>query len=127
MEPLEAGSLSPLDHAAIAELISLDESLPGFVRELIDIYYVEGRKRLQLLDEAATSHDLGSAASAAHALRGCSANIGAIDVARSCGALEEAARAGARIDLENAVAAIHSAYQAALPWLASVATERQIS
>lgn len=124
MEHLEISSPSPLDYAAIDELISLDESTPGFIGKIMTIYYLESRTRIEALEVAAASVDVRSAANEAHALRGCSANIGAIRVARSCADLEEAARRGDTVDLDLAVAAIRSAYHAALPWLARVAVEQ---
>jgi len=123
MEHLEISGPSPLDYAAIDDLISLDESRPGFIGKIMTIYYLESRTRMDALEHAAASLDIRSAADAAHALRGCSANIGAIRVAQRCADLEEAARGGDQVDLGLAVAAIRSAYHAALPWLARVSIE----
>ncbi len=116
-----------LDAVTIDELLSLDEDAPGTAGEIIAIYYIEAQKRLDALDRAAASYDFGTAATAAHALRGCSANVGAIHVAQNCALLEEAARSGRQIDLALAVETIHSAYDAVLPWLARVVSPVMVS
>jgi HPt (histidine-containing phosphotransfer) domain-containing protein len=122
---MEHFSRPHLDAATLEELVSLDAGEPGFFGEVMASYFAESQKRLNALDLAVARADVHSAASAAHCLRGSSANVGVIDVAESCAALEEAVRRGEELELGAAVERIRAAYHAAAPVLDGLVAEHR--
>ncbi|MEO8379279.1 MAG: ATP-binding protein [Acidobacteriota bacterium] len=77
-----------LDASVIDELRSLAEGDPSFLAEVATLYVQESATRLAHLQSAAADADLEALATHAHALRGSSANVGALEVAEACRDLE---------------------------------------
>ncbi|HWN10410.1 MAG TPA: Hpt domain-containing protein [Pyrinomonadaceae bacterium] len=79
----------PVDLSVLAgyESIQLDGET-DLVVELIDLYFDEVPRRVQAMREAMRLTDGKSLASAAHALRGSSGNLGALQVAQICTEIE---------------------------------------
>ncbi len=101
-----------LDHDLIAELRQLtpDGSL---LAQLVDTFLDTGPDHVAELMASVAEGDPVKVRQSAHRLRGESAALGAVEVARLCGALEELA-AGGRLDTAPALArAIESAYDRA--------------
>ncbi len=63
--------------------------------EVIDAFEAEASERVQEICDAARDADAAALATASHALNGAAANLGAAQVARLSGRLEELARSGA--------------------------------
>jgi len=64
------------------------EGEPDFVVELIDIYLNEVPRLFDTIRTAIADHDRNTARRAAHSLRGCSANLGVLQMAAIAGELE---------------------------------------
>jgi HPt (histidine-containing phosphotransfer) domain-containing protein len=71
-----------------------DEGQPDVVAELIDIYLDDLPERLASVREALSAGEPSKIRSAAHALKGSSASIGAVRLAAICGDLEAIGKQG---------------------------------
>ncbi len=99
----EAGE-PPLDPSRLQYLSELqDEDSPGFVVQMIDLFLRESGERTVKIRRAVDAGDLPAVATAAHALKGAAASMGAVALQTRCAAIEEAARA------ENAAAVARAA------------------
>lgn len=90
---------SPLDAARLAELTELfgDEHC---VRELFDEFFAELDPRLQALRNGIEQRRPDLVDTAAHAIKGSSANLGAEDVRQCARTVEELARASRLEEIE---------------------------
>jgi len=88
-EPTALPLQSNLDISAIDELRSMADGEPNFVAEVIALYLEDAETRVDQLRTAAATGDLTTLASIAHALRGSSANLGALEIVRICRTVEE--------------------------------------
>ena len=89
-----ARSTGVLDAAILRDLRELqDQSAPGLLAELCDTYLEDAMARVALLREAEAREDWETVRRTAHALKGGSAAIGAILIARLCVQIETQARA----------------------------------
>lgn len=70
-----------------------DEDSPGFVLQMIDLFIRESGERTAKIRQAVSAGDLPAVATAAHALKGAAASMGAVALQTRCAAIEEAARA----------------------------------
>lgn len=64
------------------------EGEPDFVVELIDIYLNEVPRLFDTIRTAIVNNDRNTARRAAHSLRGCSGNLGVLQMAATAGELE---------------------------------------
>jgi CheY-like chemotaxis protein/HPt (histidine-containing phosphotransfer) domain-containing protein len=105
--PSEAPAAEPpaFDEAAVANLRALGD---GFFDELATIYLDDAPQRLAAIRDAAANNDAAGVASAAHALKSSSGNIGAETMRQLCAALEAAGQQGV-VDSEL-IARLEKAY-----------------
>ena len=89
------------DYEALFDLATLDEvssvdsgSAPGFMQKVLGLYRRHAPEAGNDVQKAAAANDLIALASAAHALKSMSLNIGARKVAQYAARIEAAARAG---------------------------------
>ena len=90
--PDEPGPDGLLDGAVIAELRAVVS--PSTLAAVLDAFEDEAGERAAEICTAASEGDAASLATAAHALKGAAASLGASHTARLAGRLEELARAG---------------------------------
>jgi signal transduction histidine kinase/CheY-like chemotaxis protein len=84
------------------------------VRErLLDTWRTDSAARLEQLDDAAARADVEAALRAVHALKGSSAQLGAVRLAAACARLEEGLRSGTA-DLPGGAAALRAERDAAV-------------
>ena len=85
----------PIDESVLDGYRFLQEAgCPDVVTEFIDSYLADLPGRIEALHAAVAAGDPPRVRSAAHALKGSSASLGATAVASVCGRMEAAARAG---------------------------------
>ena len=84
----------PLDPAALDRLRELAGNDEDFVRELLTTYLEDAVGQLARMRAAAEAGDQPALVMASHSLKSNSANVGAIQLADLCRALEADARAG---------------------------------
>jgi PAS domain S-box-containing protein len=109
-----------LDASIIDGLRELADGDDAFLRDLIGQYRSDSDSRLEELERAATAGEVAAIHRLAHALRGSSANVGAIEVTAACRAVELSDAADARDYLEP-LARIREAYERVLPLLSAAA------
>lgn len=108
-----------LDRAAIQALHGLASSPnvgPSAMHDLIRAFFVDAATRLDLLKTAIRDEDMAAVTSEAHAMRGGSSGLGAVEVSAICRRLEVAAERGellaaqtAVLDLDDALRSAHAA------------------
>ncbi len=96
---------------------------PGFYSDLAAAYLKDLPGRLAAIKEAAASGDAEALRQAAHALKGSSANVGALRLNKICRALEAAARAGSA-QTGELLAALETQAPAARAALEAAAAEK---
>ena len=81
-----------------------DSQLDGegdLIVELIDLYLEEGKRQVEVINEAIDKKDSLAIKSAAHSLRGSSSNIGVLQMALICEQIEKQAAAEAFLYLQE--------------------------
>lgn len=81
-----------LDDDVLEALWELGDDGPGFALELIELFLVDARERLDAMVVASADGDLEVVGDAAHALKSASANVGALPFAHACKRIEHEAR-----------------------------------
>ncbi len=102
----------------LSTLDELKEILEEGLDELIEEYLADTPSQISHLHGAAQSGDLDALASASHALKGSSGNLGISAVYTLCQQLEQEAKAGTVSDAGASVAAIEEAFSRAKDELA---------
>lgn len=107
---------SPLDAARLAELTELfgDENS---VRELFSEFFAELDPRLQALRTGLEQGRADLVDSAAHAIKGSSANLGAEDVRQVARTVEELARASKLTEIEPLLGRLESELARLREWI----------
>jgi len=89
----------PEDYSDVLDLTALDsirtlqtETDTDLLKELIELYFSEGRKLLENLDQAIQAGDAHQIEFSAHRLKGSSAYLGVLKVGVICRTIEESAR-----------------------------------
>lgn len=95
----EAPALGPIDYTVLETLRTLQDNGDDFVAGLIGTFLTDTVHRLVVATAAAASRDVTGVERAVHAVKGSSANLGAVGLAARCAAVVAAARAD---DLEAA-------------------------
>jgi CheY-like chemotaxis protein len=98
----EEGSIEAertLDREVLAGLRGLEETSPGLLNELVELFIEETSPRIQALGVAVEAGDARSVERIAHSLKGSSGNMGGWRVSEVSSRLENA---GASADLEQA-------------------------
>jgi len=112
-EPDVAPPAPPLDAEVIGNLREVGGGSDEFIRELANIYLSDAPSRLTSLREALRDNNAAELASAAHALKSSSGNIGAAAVRDLCTELETIGRSGAMDTAAAKVAELESEYRRA--------------
>jgi CheY-like chemotaxis protein/HPt (histidine-containing phosphotransfer) domain-containing protein len=95
LDEAPASDASVLDGETIARLRELCAATdPALLDEIFDSFRRDGAERLHILREAHQNNDTSTLRKAAHALKGASANVGALKLAQSCAILETKAESG---------------------------------
>jgi CheY-like chemotaxis protein len=122
--PLETNALEEhpdLDHSMIEGLRALGEDDGAFLRGLIRQFRADGDARLARLEQAAKDGETSVIRAVAHALRGSSANIGAVGVTAACRATEGLSMQGDASQYPSAVRRVRAAYERVLRLLDELA------
>ncbi len=85
---------SPLDQATIDGLLGLGSDTDDVLGEIIELYVDDAPGRMDAMRDALETSNPETLASAAHALKSSSANVGAMRVRELCDALETIGRGG---------------------------------
>ncbi|MBA3945548.1 MAG: PAS domain-containing protein [Herpetosiphonaceae bacterium] len=100
-----------LDHAMLNELRGLqEEGMPDLLSELVDLFMDEAPRLITAIRAAITMGDAGALRVAAHTLKGCSSNLGALVLAGECKKLEDLGRGGALGDAPRGFEAVEMEY-----------------
>jgi HPt (histidine-containing phosphotransfer) domain-containing protein len=112
-----------LDAPTIARLrqLAADTQRDGedVLGELFSLYEKDARARVVAIATAVQAGELAAAGAVAHALKGASANVGAVQVRARCADVEAAAKAGDRAGAAAHAARMAPEVEAALAALAS--------
>ena len=85
--------MGAIDPKVMRDLRALEEGgSAGLVAELIDIFLKEQPQHLVRLRQGLAGRDAGLVERVAHTLKGSSGNLGAKDLSKTCGELQEVAR-----------------------------------
>ena len=90
-----------LDAKVVGTLRAMDAESPGLMERLVDAYAASAPALMAELRRAAASCDLRAARQAAHTLKSCHANLGALGASALFAGIEVAARSGASQDLND--------------------------
>lgn len=110
-----AAQQEPLDGEVLEglrQLGSADE--PGILEELISIFVEDAEVRMAALKEAFEREDRTSLREVAHALKGSSANMGAVRMSETCRKLEELTASGALEEIGEAILRLEDEYEATI-------------
>ena len=106
---------TPLDPAILAELRGLQAAgEPDLLCSLIDLFMDEAPSLLAAVRSAIMARDPAALRTAAHALKGCSSNLGATLLAAQCKILEDHGRAGTLAAAPAALTALETEYTRAV-------------
>ncbi len=103
-----------LNLETVKELLQLEEcGAPGLLLELIETFEEDSRRRLANLREALMSGDSGDIERTAHALKGSSANMGAIRMSDAADEIQTSCISGRLTDLEALTVALEREFEVA--------------
>ncbi|MCA0406002.1 MAG: response regulator [Proteobacteria bacterium] len=108
-----------LDRAVLDDLLAMAGGASAVVEKITGLYRVQSAERLKELQEAVQAGNLEQLASAAHALKSMSFNVGARQVAEGAGEIERAARLEQRLISGAELEGLARAHNAALQELAN--------
>ena len=97
-----------LDNNIVGQLKTLDESQPGFFKQILEVYETTCQESLQAMQAAKQERDIQALRSKAHALKGSSANIGAARLSNMCKDIVTACDKGEAPDLSQLQTEIQS-------------------
>ncbi len=107
--------MAVLDHAMLDELRGLqEEGMPDLLSELVELFMAEAPPLISTLRTAIATGDAAALRVAAHTLKGCSGNLGAVVLAAECKKLEELSRSGALDGAQLDLAAVEREYARAV-------------
>jgi len=114
--PVPADDDTPVIDQSVLDMIleMQGDDAGGLIERIFGLYRVHGPDALQTLDARMRDGDREEIASAAHALKSMSFNVGAKRVGDACGALEAAARSGGDGDLAGYLKTISAELESAL-------------
>jgi HPt (histidine-containing phosphotransfer) domain-containing protein len=95
-----------LDLARLREIYEDDRE---GIRDLLDLAVETAQSQLEAIDSAIGSHNATDVRGAAHAIKGASLNVGAVETARVSAELENAAANSRWETISTAAAALHDA------------------
>lgn len=84
----------PIDPAALTDLIEAAGGSTTIAQRVVGLFECESQRRLDELRDAVAARNTARLASAAHALRSISLNVGAFDLAKALADCESEAREG---------------------------------
>lgn len=120
----EASTMSEQNQATVVDLDRLRESSggdPALMAELVGLYLADCEAKLTRLVDAAAATELHQLGRVAHGIKGASAAMGCVQVARVCQQLEEMGRAGETAGLDDAICEAQAAWRAASEQLRGLA------
>lgn len=85
---------------------------PSFLKDLIDTYLADSGSLLAAIEAAAAEGDGPALFRAAHGLKGCCANLGAVQLAAACARLQAAAESGDAAAIRAGMAALRAEFHA---------------
>ena len=110
-----------VDPSVLRALIArLGDRGPELLERLLDTWEAETDQRLDELRAAVEAGDAKAVGRVAHAVRGGSGSLGAVELAAVCGEVEEELRSGRAVDLRAAAARIAAATVGARAGLAQL-------
>ncbi len=113
LSPLSSAVLDPHILANLRRLRDgSDEGGTGVLGQLLKMFCEETPAQLEALRQAVAAGDATRLHRVAHSLRGAAANLGALELTRLCGALEQLGRAGTTAGAEQYLAGLTPAFQA---------------
>jgi HPt (histidine-containing phosphotransfer) domain-containing protein len=105
---------SVLNGKILADLRTLEaQGSPGFLAELIDVFFREFARHLKGLHAAMQSQDAREVERVAHTMKGSSGNLGAEALSRVCAALQNAAHAADWAVMRDLVPKVEAEYERA--------------
>ncbi len=107
-----------LDKTQLDQVRQLDAFRPGAAAQLVSLFEINTRQRLDALRTACASGDVDSMRNAAHSLKGISVSVGASGLAELAAAIES--DACGPIDLVPLEAAFKATMCGLAAWLAEV-------
>ena len=99
-----------IDWGRLDEFREYDDPHGSLVKDIINLYLRDGEPRVIEIARAFGDGDADAMTTAAHALKGASANLGADQVAALCKTIESAGRAAQPASVAAAVAALPAAF-----------------
>jgi CheY-like chemotaxis protein/HPt (histidine-containing phosphotransfer) domain-containing protein len=99
-----------VDLRVLRDLVGDDEEGAILIAELIDIYLDSAKRELRLIEESARVSNWTYVKAGCHSLRGASATIGAIPIAKLCEQLEAFGQSNTADELEGILAALKNEY-----------------
>jgi two-component system, sensor histidine kinase and response regulator len=121
-EPANEPAVDPATLQALGALA--DEDQPDFLQEVISAYLQDMPPRLTALREAIRRSDAAAIVQAAHAVKGSSRTIGALQLAQRAAELEELGHEGTTPHRERLVQAIETAFERVRLHLGALITGR---
>ncbi|MFZ5508493.1 MAG: response regulator [Pseudomonadota bacterium] len=116
--PAQAPAAPVLDRTRIRALHELeDETNPGLVDDLIDMFCADSPHHLARLDQAVAEGDSRQLEQVAHRLQSSLDNLGLVEMSRLCVELERIGMSGTVAGAAALLAQLHQAYGRALPAL----------
>ena len=80
-----------LDLGVMDQLLNLDDGALGLLKEMLGLFKTDTPDRIRAIEATLASGDLADMADLAHAIKGASANVGAVRVASVAREMEDAA------------------------------------
>ncbi|MFC1849709.1 response regulator [candidate division CSSED10-310 bacterium] len=130
MEMMQAGpdlranaTASIIDLKVIRELQEMDDDPdePGFLNELMSIFEKDSAQLITLIKKAIDEHDSKTLREHAHSLKGASANVGAVALARTCKDIETECKKPELPDMQKILSKLDDLYQQTIIGLQHVA------
>ncbi|HUQ76675.1 MAG TPA: response regulator [Burkholderiales bacterium] len=101
-----------LDRGVLDQLAKVrTNGRPELLTRVLEVYLAESPALLEKLKDAARAGDAPTLAASAHSLKGCSANVGATALTRSCAEAEDYARRAETEQARRCVAKIESEHR----------------
>lgn len=114
-ESIDLEGLRPIDYAEVLDRIGGDTS---FLRELLEIYFLEYAEKRRLLDEAISRQDFIQVSELGHSLKGASANLSLARLRRVASLLETAAKEKKLVSAQEAARVLEAEVQSLKSFLA---------
>ncbi len=99
-------------------ILAKDFGIPrSQIMTVLQMFFQETSRRLEMLEDAVGANDAGSARELAHTIKGGASYLRLAQVARRAASLEDAAKGGRHQSLHTELARLRAAFQEALTWI----------